>query len=42
MAAVRHIGFLKQWFSEHSLGFEGPMCLSMQHFVEIGRTVAEI
>jgi len=41
MADVRHLGFLKFIF-EHSLGFGGPMCVSMQNFLEIGRTIAEI
>jgi len=29
-------------FLVHFLGFGGPICVSMQNFVEIGRTVAEI
>ena len=42
MAAVSHLGFFKIDFFEHFLGFGGLMCVSMQNFLEIGRTVAEI
>jgi len=33
--------FLKLIF-EHSLGFGGPICINVQNFIKIGRTVAEI
>ena len=42
MAAVRHRVFLKIWFFEQHLAFGGRICISMQNFVEIGGTVAEI
>jgi len=32
----------KNSFIEHFLGFEGLICVSMQNFVEIGPTIAEI
>jgi len=41
MATICHLGFLKRFF-EQRLGFVGPMCISVQNFVEIGGIVAEI
>jgi len=38
--AVLHLWFFKNWFCEHSLGFGGPICVSMHNFIQIGRNIA--
>jgi len=39
MASVRHLGFFKIDFLRR---FRGPTCSSVQNFVGIGQTIAEI
>jgi len=41
MSAICHLGFLKLIFKQ-PLWSRGPVCISIQNFIQISQTVAEI